>query len=255
MEKTAIDILILAEVSHSCLSFLEKLAETVHMELITSTEKVGRINFDIAILYEKTKLQFLEKENLVPETASGRKLRCGTRFLFQENISHEKLTLFASHWPSRLHKSEKRITLGQKLRENIDFIYNKKIDNVILIGDYNDQPFSPSIVEGLEATKDIDMVKRKRKLLYNPFWRHLDKKNESHLFSGSYYHKNNDIDKWFTYDQMMFSSSFLNDKIGTWRLDIKSSHFHSDSISKNEIGFDFLSFFDHVPIYSKIHKI
>jgi len=254
MEILPIDILILGEVSQPCSNHLEVIAKDVHMDLILSTERVNNINFDIALFYEASKLEFIEKENLVPKTSFGKHIRCGTRFLFREKITHEDLTIFVSHWPSRLHNPEHRTVFGQKLREHINFIFNKNIENIILVGDYNDQPYSPSIIEGIEASKDIDIVRKKRELLYNPFWRHLDKRNHEHVFCGSYYHKGNMFDKWYTYDQMMFSSSFLKERNSGWKLDINSSCFHDNTIDEKEIGFDFLKFFDHVPIYSRILK-
>lgn len=251
MEKKPIDMMILAEVSNNCTDFLENLAQQTEMELVRCTEKIGKINFDIAILFEKTKLKFIEREYIAPKSASGTTIKCGTRLLFREEFNFEHINIFASHWPSRLYRTEKRVILGQKLRQHIDFILNKDSKYIILCGDYNDQPFGQSIVEGIEATKDIDIVKKKPNMLYNPFWRHLDKKTDEHIFCGSYYHKNNDTDKWFTFDQMMFSSAFVKNKIG-WSLERNSSCFHVDNISEKDIGFDFLNFFDHIPIYSKI---
>jgi len=93
-----------------------------------------------------------------------------------------------------------------------------------------------------------------KKLFYNPFWRYLDKRDENHTFSGSYFYSGGAKDQWYTYDQMMFSSSFLDNSKGGWLLDIDSSKFHSDTIEENELGFKFLDHFDHVPIYSKIKK-
>lgn len=255
MESLPIDVLILAEVSKNCNAVLDEIAKEAHMDMILSTEKIGKVNFDVALFYESNKLDFIEKENLAPETSFGKKIRCGTRFLFREKITHQKITIFASHWPSHKSAPNQRTIFGQKLREHVNFIFNKDINNIILVGDYNDQPYSPSIIEGIEATKDIDLVRKKKKLLYNPFWRHLDKKEEDHTFSGSYFHKGNMFDKWYTYDQMMFSSSFVCKDPDNWKLDINSACFHHDKINKDEIGFDFLSFFDHVPIYSRILKI
>lgn len=254
MEKNPIDVMILGEVSGSCSTFLKELARKAEMELIICTENIGKIYFDIAILYEKTKLKFIEKEYLVSKTSSGSSIKCATRFLFREEFSYEHINIFASHWPSRLHRPEKRVILGQKLRQHVDFILAKDSKYIILCGDYNDQPFGQSIVEGIEATKDIDIVKKKSDMLYNPFWRHLDKRYDEHIFCGSYYHKKNDTDKWFTFDQMMFSSEFIRESSG-WCLDRNSSFFHPDNISAQDIGFDFLSYFDHVPIYSKIIHI
>ncbi|MEG5814394.1 hypothetical protein UXN81_10510 [Enterobacter hormaechei] len=254
MEQKPIDIMILGEVAENCTSFLVNLAAKTHMGLVICTEKVDRVYFDIAILYESTKLKFIEKENLIAKTSSGSAIKCGTHLLFREEFSFEQLNIFASHWPSRLHRPEKRVIIGQKLRQHVDFILAKKSKYVILCGDYNDQPFGQSIVEGIEATKDIEIVKNKPSMLYNPFWRHLDKHVDDHTFCGSYYHKKNETDKWFTFDQMMFSSEFLKDSPG-WKLDRNSSAFHSDNISEKDIGFNFLKSFDHIPIYSKIKHI
>ena len=80
MEKNPIDVMILGEVSGSCSTFLKELARKAEMELIICTENIGKIYFDIAILYEKTKLKFIEKEYLVSKTSSGSSIKCATRF-------------------------------------------------------------------------------------------------------------------------------------------------------------------------------
>ena len=53
---------------------------------------------------------------------------------------------------------------------------------IVLMGDYNDDPFSPSLSEHLHATRDRELAIQDGAFLYNPFWRRL---GESRSFPTS----------------------------------------------------------------------
>jgi len=136
----------------------------------------------------------------------------------------DKIHVFVSHWPSRRyypHNSPIRHELGLRLRDAINEAMDKT-PYIVLMGDYNDEPFDFSLSEQLQATRDRHFAQKKQQLLYNPFWRHMvkplssEKTPETRTAGGSYYHKQGDITHWRTFDQMIFSAAFLGST--EWRL-------------------------------------
>jgi Endonuclease/Exonuclease/phosphatase family len=146
-------------------------------------------------------------------------------------IEDSKLTpihIFISHWPSRLwceQNGADRHLLGIRLRDAVDEIYQNynNIPNIILLGDYNDEPFDQSISIQLRATRDRILAAKKKDLLYNPFWRKLGTSQPYQSgdlvdhHAGSYYYRKNGISRWSTFDQIIFSSAFLGKT--EWHLD------------------------------------
>jgi hypothetical protein len=256
MEGGGVDILALCEISPLCHSFISSLAEEADMNVVFSTEKKGRIIFDTALLYDSTKLYLKgDCEYLIGATPSNRSLKIGVKHVFEDTEKKDDITIITSHWPSKKNKPDlSRIDLGYELRKHVDLILNRDgLDsNIILIGDFNDQPYEPSLTIGVKATKDLHLVRKKKKLLYNPFWRHLSNAESEHKYYGSYYHSGGDVDRWYTFDQMIFSSSLASTPVKGWTLDLSSSKFHLDELDSEDGEFKFLNLFDHLPIYGAI---
>jgi hypothetical protein len=85
------------------------------------------------------------------------------------------LHIFLSHWTNVRDCNEAdRQHLGNRLRDEVNTIlYSDRSKPVILLGDYNAEPFSNALTIGLESTRDVVRARNKHLLLYNPFWRHL----------------------------------------------------------------------------------
>jgi hypothetical protein len=256
MSSGSVDILSICEISPLCHNFISEFAKNADMEVVFSTEKRGRIIFDTALLYDSTKLEIKgDSEYLIGNTPSNTSLKVGVKHVFKDLMKNEMITVITSHWPSRKNKSGiGRIELGFELRKHIDIILNRESDDskIIILGDFNDQPYAPSLSLGIRATKDLQLVRKKKKLLYNPFWRHITNQDIEHSYHGSYYHKNGDVDRWYTFDQMIFSSSFASSQKKGWKLDFASSKFHTGDLDSEENKFVFLKHFDHLPIYGVI---
>lgn len=58
------------------------------------------------------------------------------------------------------------------LRSSINKLFENNGDDVqfICMGDYNTEPYSNAMLNILYATRDCHLIKKKRKLLFNPFW-------------------------------------------------------------------------------------
>ncbi|MBX9432518.1 endonuclease/exonuclease/phosphatase family protein, partial [Ralstonia pseudosolanacearum] len=128
-----------------------------------------------------------------------------------------------SHWPSRRTAAETmpvRMELGIALRTSLARMREDGSTPFhILMGDYNDDPFSPSLASHLLATRDRALARRDDEFFYNPFWRWigeshdgLSNQQEDDSICGTHFYSEGETTRWFTYDQIIFSSAFLNDK-------------------------------------------
>ena len=116
----------------------------------------------------------------------------------------DTLHLFVNHWPSRrggeTQSEHLRLAVAATLKSKIDslFAQNKKA-NILLIGDFNDEPENESITNGLGANTEFSNTKTDE--LYNLSY-HIkhSKKQFSHNFGQ----------EWSLIDQMIVSGSLLN---------------------------------------------
>ena len=135
--------------------------------------------------------------------------------------------------------------------------------NIVLMGDFNDEPFSSSIIEYLGATYDRKFVIEQENVfkaaLYNSSWEKLMSERP-----GSYHYKKAGHSKWSMLDQIMISKALLTGESslkyqdGSFKI---ISEFSSDEngipfrirIRDEEGGFVWQDgFSDHFPVMIKI---
>ena len=128
---------------------------------------------------------------------------------------------------------------------------------IIILGDFNDEPFDKSLAGHLLATRDRTLVKQNDLYFYNPFWRHLGETlpHSYGLHSGSIcgtcFHRTGEETKWRTFDQIIVSSSFLRDD--RWYIEEEYTQilhyppFDDLLLNKSTI-------FDHRPVLSYIQR-
>lgn len=257
-----IDFIALGEVSEIDITNIKLNCNLNNHMVVSGIDKAGRSSFDTCYIYNSKKIEFIGYMNSVIKK-NRKTYRLAQKVDIKVVSTDTLMHLFISHWPSRLHYPKddpERHQWGIRLRMIIDEISSLYDNNpyIICMGDYNDEPFDTSIAEHLMATRDRDLVIQRKALFYNPFWRQLGytrNKNETELEQsscGSYYYKNGSITKWHTFDQIMFSHSFI--KYDKWRLDDESANILClpgllDIIKDpNEI-------FDHLPIITKIERV
>ena len=169
------------------------------------------------------------------------------------------LTLYLSHWPSRRHleaRSALRDFYGHALRIDVaDRLKRFPSLPLVVLGDFNDEPFDTSISEGLLSSRDRTLVEARRHLLYNPFWRHMtsyqtEAARVGSTSQGTYFHTNGDTTRWRTFDQMLFSASLLSGESG-WTLDEKNTCVIHDP-DLIPLLHSRSSIFDHLPIIACI---
>jgi len=115
----------------------------------------------------------------------------------------EPLHVFVNHWPSRRGGEEVsapgRASAARVCKHKIDSIIALNLDaKIVVMGDLNDDPVSPSVAVVLGAKGDKSQVQRGE--LYNP-WMNMYKQGIGTLAYN---------DSWNLFDQIMISSGFLN---------------------------------------------
>lgn len=124
------------------------------------------------------------------------------------------LKVIGNHWPSRSsgqYESEPfRIMVAENCAWLVDKCYQKDAKaNIIVMGDFNDEPFNRSIQEYLFAIRNRDRVQarknstKSRPYLYNLTWSLMDETTP-----GTYYFSKNPSG-WNMLDQIMVSKGRL----------------------------------------------
>ncbi|BEM96473.1 MULTISPECIES: endonuclease/exonuclease/phosphatase family protein [Serratia] len=261
LAENSIDIFCLGEVSPLDVERLSEILTNRNYFIYNGTYNEGKIKHDMCIIINERKLKYIDSKSITEQTILG-KIRAGQEIQLVHQASTDSIFLYISHWPSRDNDSSqgmpKRYELGKTLRNAIDrCIEEKKGEYLILIGDYNDEPFDDSLASALGASRDRESVKRKDSLFYNPFWNHMGAmvkfpiNGHDSCSYGTYYYKSGVINRWHTFDQMIFSSSFLRSE--KWSL-IENNVRIINKQSIVDLIKSRSNSFDHLPIVASIKR-
>lgn len=252
-----VDFMALGEISSEDLTYLQSIELFKDLEFKSGISKAGRSQFDICYMYNPAKVSVLSTENITSEKGTST-LKIAQRIDIIENQSKTLFQIFASHWPSRLwcHKNHAdRDVLGIRLRDEVDKILKSSPTppHIILLGDYNDEPFDQSLSAQVMATRDIELVQKRKHLMYNPYWGQMGqaKSGEPHN-RGSYYYKSGLTTRWHTFDQIIYSHAFVSEK--KWKLSDDNTHL-IEVPGLAELVISAKSKFDHIPICGIIEKV
>jgi len=258
-EELGVDLILLAEVSEADIDAIESAGVTVGYRTVRAMNPAGRGYFDVCVLHKANALEVSDPTDILLEI-DARTSRIAQRFDVVVASASQPLHVFASHWPSpaTIGKFDPdRWRLGDRLRSPVDDILKADANaNVILVGDYNDEPFDYSVSLYLRASRDAEFVVDRPTLLYNPFWRHLSSFDhgapEPLTDRGTYLHQGGTVTRWRTFDHMMFSSSFLRSS-GGWTLDEHRTRV-LDFPGFTELVVNRTHVFDHLPILGRIYR-
>ncbi|MDP9877815.1 hypothetical protein J2W25_002120 [Variovorax boronicumulans] len=254
-----VDFIALCEVSPNDIDRIEEKCLSTGYRVHRVSGRAGRSAFDMCVVYRADKISIAEDAENITSTRGERTVRVGHRLTIAIRDDDELFHIFLSHWPSRLNLPQRdpgREVLGTRLRDHIDAIRRSQADaKIILLGDYNDEPFDASIADNLMATRDRALAERRKHLLYNPFWRHFSSAIEDAADSigdhGSYFHNAGESTQWRTFDQMIFSSSFLGNT--GWQLVERNTRV-LDIPAYTALVKSAKSCFDHLPIMGQIQR-
>lgn len=247
-----IDFLALCEVNNESFGKISLALRELGLsfKLLNNKTETGS-RFDIAYIY------VAEKIEVIPGVAhtgnvgtSAIKIAQQLKVFFKNEGS--VIQMLVSHWPSRLQNvaEDFRNKCSIGLRGFVDSLVAEG-QQVILMGDYNDDPYAHSLFKNMSATNDRGLVISKPDFwLYNPFWKTLFPKipysygEDCHDF-GTCYSKSNNRNSWSAFDQIIFSGSFLTN--GPWYLkEAFTGTIMTEALRKAIL--DENHAFDHVPI-------
>lgn len=116
-------------------------------------------------------------------------------------LAGDSVTVIVCHWPSRFGGSPLREWAGEQVRAEKDSIYkaNPRM-KIFIMGDMNDDPFSPSMAKSLGARRKMEDVKVGE--LFNPWWQILLDGHGTLKYDG----------KWNLFDQIVMSQNCLDIK-------------------------------------------
>jgi hypothetical protein len=226
-------------------------------DVFKGTEKVGKTRFDLGCFYNPQKIVLLAR-TFLSEIENRNTLKLAVKVEILPYAGKSPFSIFLSHWPSPLSGTFNKASYGGRLRHHIEGALRwspQAMSYVIAMGDFNHEPFDNEVSYRLSATRDRALAARHREFLYNPFWRHLGEQRAFHWempvsddVCGSYFYRKESLNRWYTVDQMMFSSSFLSSR--EWYLDDR----HCGIWRDNPLDLKTLCAygFDHFPVISAV---
>lgn len=171
--------------------------------------------------------------------------------------NRDTITIFINHFPSRRggqsESEPKRIYVATQLRRLVDKTFAENADaKIIVMGDFNDEPFNKSIADVLGAGKTWST---QPKSLFNPMW------NLAEKGLGSYNYRDN----WQMIDQIILSGELLDEDQG-YRLSpnsagvfkqkwmLQQSGNYKGYPDRTYAGDKYLGgYSDHLPVYLKFY--
>ncbi len=221
--------------------------EEYHYGIVHYDSKDER-GIDVALLYQKEHFELLDSEAfpLIFEDDDGGPDYSRDVLLVKGKLKGELTYFIVNHWPSRRKGTEetqpKRIKAANLVHEVIDKIKAETDDpNIVIMGDFNDNPNSPSIKQHL-VSEDF----------YNPFESIYDKGK------GTATHNDN----WYLFDQIILSKNFFNEEnkfeyigagifdehfLKSWKGKRKGDPFRTYIGKWHQGGFS-----DHFPVYVEL---
>ncbi|TWP29861.1 endonuclease [Apibacter muscae] len=215
---------------------------------------------DVGLLYNEKRFTLIHKKRIVIDLPPENGYKNYTRdiLLVEGLLDGEKVYFLVNHWPSRRGGEQKslpkRIRAAEIMKTAMDSILNIHPNAKILaMGDFNDDPTSPSIKKILNTVYKKDQVKSGTffnpaeklfkkgmgTLAYNDSFNFFDQQIMSPGFI------NNTSEGYTYYKTMVFSPFYLISQEGTW----KGYPFRSFSGDNYTGGYS-----DHFPIYTILVK-
>jgi len=124
-----------------------------------------------------------------------------TRDIVEAKLTRERasLTVFVNHWPARGNDARYRMLAAQTLRARTQqILIEDPLADFVAMGDFNDYPTDPSLVEGLGAVGDLASLSH-GKLFNTSYTTEPNSKNGTYVYN----------EKWDVLDQIIVSPGML----------------------------------------------
>lgn len=189
------DILGVCEVENEAV--LKQLADTISLpgrsyDVVHSQSKDNR-GIDVAFIYDTTRIKFKKTEVFNHFILRRNATRDLVQVNFYTKAKNNRLVVVGNHWPSRmggeLESEPYRILAGETLayfHERIIEILSPD-QAVIAMGDFNDEPFSRSLVQyalSERVERRVTSARSKKPYLLNLMWPLMGEGVGTHFFDG-----------------------------------------------------------------------
>ena len=232
---------------------------------IVHSDTGDKRGIDVAFIYDLKLFRKPYKSHVFNHVVLKRN---ATRDILQVNFKTRgsqplDFVAIANHWPSKLGgdltSEPYRIMAAETLSywlERIPAKFQKEVP-VVVMGDFNDEPFNRSITDYALALKDSSKVRSRRArrpLLFNLMWEIQEDGIGSHYY-----------DDWSMLDQMMVNRALLGGSGGLTLVPSSCGIYRPADMLKrgkprrfgrpSSKSFDIEGYSDHLPIYLRIKKL
>ena len=213
------DIMGIAEVENKLV--LEDLTQLTELKerkyAIVHEESMDMRGIDVGLIYDPTIFEYSSHQAYHIDFPEEPNYTSRPVLLVEGNVNKESLYIIVNHWPSRRGGPEesepRRLNAARKVQEVIAEIMKKdKTPNILVMGDFNDDPFNKSLVEGLKASGEMN----REEGFFNPMFSLHNPEN-----SGTLTYRG----KWNLFDQILVSKGLL-DKTGELKYISNSAAIH-----------------------------
>ena len=230
-----------------------------HPYQIVHEESTDQRGIDVALVYDATVFQYEDHWKCRGKFPEEPYFRTRDALVVKGLINQLPIHFIVNHWPSRregrAETEHRRLGMAQAVRNEVDKLYQKDPDaNIVILGDFNDDPRNKSISDVLDAQPRPANVASDG--LFNPMYTLHDPDDTGTLtYQG----------KWNLFDQFLISESLLSGDHGLKYIS-GSARIHNPESLQVGFGrgkdnprraifrgkFDDQGVSDHFPIYMRI---
>jgi predicted extracellular nuclease len=221
------DILGVCEVENE--NVLKKFRDSLQQTLdrgykIIHADTQDERGIDVAFLYDKDKFAVDPQKVFYHVIVKRYATRDIVQANFRSKISNTEFVLVGNHWPSRsggqLESEPYRIMAGETLayfNQRIQDVHSQAIP-ILVMGDFNDEPFNRSITEYAKSTLSADRVLNARSVpwLYNLMWEAIGSRAGTFYYSDAY----NVLDQFMVSRGMLIDNAKLKVQEGSIRIEV-----------------------------------
>jgi hypothetical protein len=218
---------------------------------------------DVALIYQKKRFTVThsEKKELVVFNEEGKREYTRDILVVSGILDGERMAFFVNHWPSRRGGEAvslpKRNAAAALLKQQMDSVAAKNPSTkLIAMGDFNDDPVSPSFRNHLKAVGDIKELNNENPY-FNPMYKmykngvaSLAYQDAPNLFDQIIYSKNLISDtatqEYSVYKTEVYAPPYLINKEGSY----KGYPFRSWDGDRYTKGYS-----DHFPVFTVLQKL
>ena len=217
---------------------------------------------DVALIYQKKRFTVTNsyKKELVLFREDGKREYTRDLLVVSGILDGEKVAFFVNHWPSRRGgeavSMPKRNVAAALLKQEMDALREKNPNiKLIAMGDFNDDPISPSFKNHLKAVGDEKELNEEYPY-FNPMYKMYKKgvaslayRDAPNLFDQIIYSKNlvfgSSVEEYTVYRTEVYAPAYLINKQGNY----KGYPFRSWDGDKFTGGYS-----DHFPVFTILQK-